>query len=128
MTAPVAGELIFAEGLPKLAWLKTLPKLPSSCRISRSFNRKSFINPRSRLRMCGPDRMVLPALPKRPTLAGLLQTGFDAGQPGTANAPRLIQLAILWPLAGITLTPGITSGRPPILFVLDGSVPWNRGV
>src|SRR5262245_40815412 len=72
--------------------------------------------------------MLRPALPNRPTVAGFEQTGVVAGHPGIANSPRLIQWLMFWPFDGTTLTPGRTSGRPPMVFVFDTSKPAKLGV
>src|SRR5690349_15295316 len=70
----------------------------------------------------------IPALPVRPTGAGLVQTGVLSGQPGILKAAGLNHPLIVDPLAGYRLTPGTTSGRPPKVLVFEGSKPEKDGV
>src|SRR5689334_13505670 len=91
MVAPVAGALIFALGLPKLGWFNTFCACTSTCHSNLSVVWKFFIRARSMFRIGGPSRMLRPAFPNRPTLAGFEHTGVPAGHPGIAKAPRLIQ-------------------------------------
>ena len=128
MTAPVAGELMLPVGLAKFGWLKTSCAWTSICQANRSVVWKLFISARSMFFIGGPSRILIPAFPNLPTLAGLEQTGVVVGHPGIEKAARLIQLLIVWPPDGITLTPDTTSGRPPGLLVFDVSNPEKLGV
>src|SRR5690242_7751488 len=72
--------------------------------------------------------MPTPALPNLPTLSGRAHTGILSGQPGILKAAGLNQLLIDCSPTGFALTPGTTSGRPPIVFVFNGSKPLKDGV
>src|SRR5207248_1635646 len=75
-----------------------------------------------------PRSVPIPALPNRPMLSGLVHTGLLSGQPGILKAAALNQLLIDCVPTACVLTPGTTSGRPPMEFVLDGSKPLKDGV
>src|SRR5215468_294960 len=77
--------------------------------------------------MDGVCRRLTAELPNLPTLAGLSQTGLLSGQPGILNAETLNQLLMLC-FAGYRGAPAIRSGRPPRVFVLDGSNSSKEGV
>jgi hypothetical protein len=70
---------------------------------------------------------AVPVFPKGPTLSGRAHTKLLSGQPGTLNAAGLNQ-PLIDRSAGSVVTPGTTSGRPPIVFVFDGLNPVKDGV
>src|SRR4051812_31080122 len=78
--------------------------------------------------MGGPCRISTPAFPNLPIFAGLEQIGLLSGQPGTLNAATLNQFVAVGPPAGVRLAPAMRSGRPPNVFVLEGSKPSKLGV
>src|SRR3982074_204200 len=99
-----------------------------NCRRIFSWIGKYLETVKSAFAIAGPRRIAIPAFPNLPMLSGLLHTGLLSGQPGILNAAGLNQLLIDWRPTGRVLTPGTTSGRPPIKLVLDGSNPLKEGV
>src|SRR5947208_8204283 len=103
-----------------------------NCIRARSPMRKYFMAEKSKLTTFGPRSTLTPELPKRPTFAGLAQTGTLSGQPGTLNAFASKNWLIDWPDESFPLP--IRSGRAmklvlgPRLFVFEGSKPENVGV
>src|SRR5579863_629849 len=91
--------------------------------LSFSVSLKFLLSEKSRFRKEGPSRTPTPALPKRPMSVGLAQRGVESGHPGILNAAGLNHSVMDPPPGGTVLTPGTTSGRPPIVFVLEVSKP-----
>src|SRR6185437_4310363 len=122
---PTLEELMFVLGLPKFGWFSAFSASAPNRKFKRSRILKLLNRPKSKFASPGDVRLPLEAVPKRPTSAGLEQTGVELGQPGIAKAPGLNQR---WCVGFERCESPIWSGRPPKWRVLEGSNPEKLGV
>lgn len=116
---------MFAAGGEKLGWFNAFIIFMLNRKVRRWRYLKSFSAAKSRLRTGDPYRTFNPELLHRPNWTGLLQTGFVAGQPGTANAVGSnAWLTVPFEMLPLPMWSGITPMAP----APEGSKPENVGV
>src|SRR5262249_52484739 len=112
-TPTLPGAEMFALGRAKFGWLNAFAADIVKVNLSRSVKSKFFAKEMWCIWYPGPSRTSEPLLPKRP-----------GG--GTAKHDASNQRLMLRSLDG-RLPLQTRSGRPPLVLVLDGSLPENVG-
>src|ERR1700722_15199517 len=74
--SPKLALLMLVSGSPRLVWLRTLVKVPSARRRTRSVMGKVLLRPVERLIVPGPTTEPTCALPKRPIGLGTGLSGW----------------------------------------------------